>query len=292
MSSVVTSASVEAGRSGRVVVRWELAGPDHGVLVALGGRPDLVDHTAALHVAAGQRSVELKRPAVTHVYAAVSPSARGSGLLAAERRVILEGATNFRDLGGYATVEGRHTRWGRVFRSDAFHALTDDDVDRLADLGISVVYDLRSKQERNPQPNVFTADGHPRSVQLPLGSGADEHCGLPPVEVLRAGTGFIVDLYRGMLEHSATTFGALLSGLAEPDALPAVFHCMWGKDRTGVAAALLLSALGVAQEDVVVDYGLTERFRRAPDIEATLARLCAAGVPARPPPGSLRRRSG
>jgi protein-tyrosine phosphatase len=54
---------------------------------------------------------------------------------------------------------------------------------------------------------------------------------------------------------------------------------MWGKDRTGVAAALLLSTLGVAQEDVVVDYGLTEQFRRAPDVEATLARLHAAGVP-------------
>ena len=279
MDSVVRAASIEGGAPERVVVRWELDGADHGVLVALGARPDLVDHADAVAVAAGERSVELERPAVTQVYAAVSPAAGGSGLLAAERRVVLEGATNFRDLGGYATADGRHTRWGRVFRSDAFHALTDDDVGRLADLGMRVVYDLRSERERDLQPNVFTDDDAVRSVQLPLGSGADEHGGLPPVEVLEAGAGFIVELYRGMLDHSAPTFGALLSGLAEPDALPAVFHCMWGKDRTGVAAALLLSTLGVAQEDVVVDYGLTERFRRAPDVEATLARLHAAGVP-------------
>ncbi len=99
------------------------------------------------------------------------------------------------------------------------------------------------------------------------------------MEELEAGAGFMVGLYRGMLEHSPEVFGALLSGLAESDALPAVFHCLWGKDRTGVAAALLLGALGVAHADVVDDYALTDRFRRVLDVEATLARLQAAGVP-------------
>ena len=64
-----------------------------------------------------------------------------------------------------------------------------------------------------------------------------------------------------------------------PDALPAVFHCLWGKDRTGVAAALLLSALGVSQADVVDDYMLTEQYRSQQDVKTALARLQAAGVP-------------
>ena len=66
-------------------------------------------------------------PAIARVYVSVSPSGGGSGLVGAERRVLLEGAVNFRDLGGYATTDGRRTRWGSVFRSDAFHALTDED---------------------------------------------------------------------------------------------------------------------------------------------------------------------
>ena len=275
---MVTAASVEPGADGRVAVSWEVTGADHGVLVAVGPRPDRLDHAGAVAIPAGQRSVELSRPVATQVYAAVSPATGGSGLLAAERRLVFDGVSNFRDLGGYATVDGRRTRWGCVFRSDAFHSLTDDDVGRFADLGMRVVYDLRSERERDLQPNVFT-DDDVRSVQLPLGSGADAHGRLPPVEELEAGAGFMVGLYRGMLEHSPEVFGALLSGLAESDALPAVFHCLWGKDRTGVAAALLLGALGVAHADVVDDYALTDRFRRALDVEATLARLQAAGVP-------------
>jgi protein-tyrosine phosphatase len=59
------------------------------------------------------------------------------------RRVPFEGATNFRDLGGYPTVDGGTTRWGKVYRSDGLQSLTDDDVDRFEQLGIKVVYDLR-----------------------------------------------------------------------------------------------------------------------------------------------------
>ena len=86
-------------------------------------------------------------------------------------------------------------------------------------------------------------------------------------------------LYRGMVANAAPVFGALLSGLAEPDALPAVFHCLWGKDRTGVAAALLLSVLGVPQPDVIEDYMLTEQYRSQEDVRIALARLEDAGVP-------------
>ena len=74
-------------------------------------------------------------------------------------------------------------------------------------------------------------------------------------------------------------FGTLLSGLAEPGVFPAVFHCLWGKGRTGIAAALLLSALGVPQDDVVDDYMLAEQFRSQPDVMTALARLEEAGVP-------------
>ena len=168
---------------------------------------------------------------------------------------------------------------GFVFRSDAFHALTEDDLVRFGELGVRVIYDLRSDNERVAHPNVLPEDGTVRLVEMALSAGQDDDGALPPLEQLLEGSGFLLGLYRGLVSNGAPVFGALLSGLAEPDALPAVFHCLWGKDRTGIAAALLLSALGVPQSDVVDDYMLTEQFRSEPDVVAALARLVDAGVP-------------
>ena len=280
MHSVVTDVSVESSDHGRrLVIGWQLAGPDRGVEVAVGPRPDLIDHSRAVIVPPGRRSLDVDRPPSARVYVSVSPAGGGSGLLAGERRVLLEGAVNFRDLGGYATIDGRRTRWGRVFRSDAFHALTDEDRSRFSELGMRVIYDLRSDSERMSHPNAVPEDDTVRSVELFLSSGTDETGALPPLEQLLEGSGFLLGLYRGMVSNSAPVFGTLLSGLAEPDALPAVFHCLWGKDRTGVAAALLLSALGVPQADVVDDYMLTEQFRSQQDVRTAVARLQVAGVP-------------
>jgi len=276
--SIVTDVNVERDELGGLVVTWTIEGPDRGVEVASGPRPDRIDHARAVSVAPGQRSLHVEGPASTRSYFSVSPAGGGSGLVAAERRVPFEGAVNFRDLGGYVTSDGRRTQWGRIFRSDAFHALTDDDRERFGELGLRVIYDLRSDIERQSQPNVVPDDGVLRSVELVLSSGEDEH-GLPPLEQLLEGPGFVLGLYRDLLSNGAPVFGALLSGLADADALPAVFHCLWGKDRTGVAAALLLTAVGVPQADVVDDYMLTETFRSQHDVTAALARLNAAGVP-------------
>ena len=153
------------------LIGWQLAGPDHGVEVAVGPRPDLIDHSRAVIVPPGRRSLELDRPPSARLYVSVSPADGGSGLLAAERRVLLEGAVNFRDLGGYTTVDGRRTRWGCVFRSDAFHALTDEDRSRFSELGLRVIYDLRSDSERMSHPNVIPDDDTLRSVDLFLSAG-------------------------------------------------------------------------------------------------------------------------
>ena len=279
MHAVVTAVNVELRDEGRLTIGWELVGADHGVEVAVGPRPDLIDHSCSVAVPAGQRSLEIERPASTRVYVSVAPAGGGSGVVAAERRVLLDGVVNFRDLGGYATIDGRRTRWGCVFRSDAFHALTEDDLIRFGELGVRVIYDLRSDNERVAHPNVLPEDGTVRVVEMALSAGQDDDGALPPLEQLLEGSGFLLGLYRGLVSNGAPVFGALLSGLAEPDALPAVFHCLWGKDRTGIAAALLLSALGVPQADVVDDYMLTEQFRSEPDVVAALARLVDAGVP-------------
>ncbi|HEX6658483.1 MAG TPA: hypothetical protein VF065_10405, partial [Ilumatobacter sp.] len=91
MHSIVTDVTVERDDQGGLVVEWTIEGPDRGVEVAAGPRPDRIDHARAVAVAPGQRSLHVEKPASTRSYFSVSPAGGGSGLVAAERRVPFEG---------------------------------------------------------------------------------------------------------------------------------------------------------------------------------------------------------
>jgi protein-tyrosine phosphatase len=167
---------------------------------------------------------------------------------------------NFRDLGGYRTSDGRRTRWGRIFRADALHALTASDRSIFEALNLRVIYDLRSDLERAQRPNAVPPPFGLRSVALPLISSQQADLASIVAQV-DDGEGFLLHVYRGMVARSARVFGELLNGVAGDDGLPAVFHCAAGKDRTGMTAAILLSVLGVHEDDVLDDYELTSRHR-------------------------------
>lgn len=175
-----------------------------------------------------------------------------------ERLVTLEGGTNFRDVGGYETAGGGRVRWGLVFRSGALHRLTAADLASLAALGLRVVYDLRSDEERDLAPSMT---GGIRYEPLPISGDAartEEHTALfIEGRLTDVPADFLVHVYQAMAEGAAPIFGELLTRLAEPDGLPALVHCTAGKDRTGIAAALLLSVLGVDDAAIVDDYELS-----------------------------------
>jgi protein-tyrosine phosphatase len=190
------------------------------------------------------------------------------------------GATNFRDLGGYATSSGGQTRWRRVFRSDGLYKLTPDDLVAFDKLGVGVIYDLRRPDEceRQPGPRVC------RQVELPSRRVFDTD-----PSTLREridGERWLFDDYRGMLAQAGTVFGWLFSRLAERHEGPAVFHCTGGKDRTGMVAALLLSCLGVHREAILDDYELSSHYRNAEAVAAfvdlfvanRIARPAAEGI--------------
>jgi protein-tyrosine phosphatase len=168
------------------------------------------------------------------------------------RHVLLVGAQNFRDLGGYQTAHG-HTRWGRIYRADALTALSDDDVAALLQRGLNSVVDLRFEREVLESPNVFrehpTVQYHhnPVLIEDPAARGAAESIGTLDFRAFNV----------GMIKNSAQTFAYLFHLLGQPSAYPLVFHCRGGRDRTGVAAALVLSAAGVARADIVEDYVLS-----------------------------------
>ena len=177
------------------------------------------------------------------------------------RRLIgLEAVHNFRDLGGYATADGRSTRWRTLFRSDGLYRLRGaDDMSRVRQLGLKSVIDLRTEREQREQ-GIFPTDDievtfHHLSIVDVTWSDTETPKFDDEVE-------FLVWGYRDMLEIGSSRFADAMHVLAQTDSLPAVFHCAAGKDRTGVLAALLLSSLGVDDAQICADYGLTKDAMR------------------------------
>lgn len=185
------------------------------------------------------------------------------------RLIPLQGVSNFRDLGGYAGEGGRPLRWRRLFRSDHFGALTESDRAQLAALGIARSFDFRGVNERAATPYQLPgAVQHPLSIEptvvqrLQELAAAGSQVTVPVVQDLMA------DLYRALVLDQSHRFQELFDHLLAADA-PVVFHCTAGKDRTGVAAALILLALGVPRDVVLQDYLLTNKHYRHPPLPQT-----------------------
>jgi protein-tyrosine phosphatase len=269
--AVLSDVTVDRDGDGTLVVSWTTS-DDIAVDVAVGTTPTADEH--ALVVSAATSSpLRLDGVGSGRIYVSLTP-AGGRSMVVAERRVPFVGITNLRDLGGYPAADGGTTRWGRVFRADALHKLTAEDLEAFAALGVQTVFDLRGDVERDEFPGPVPSR-HVPITGRPVGITAPP----PPSDMSAAdGERILRDMYVGILEHSAANVAAVLRGLADPDAVPAVFHCHGGKDRTGVVAAVLLLTLGVDRETVLDDYEATRRYRRLEDQQDSLANLLANGV--------------
>jgi protein-tyrosine phosphatase len=279
MEPVVVQVAVDGDGRGNLEVSWVLEGRGP-VEVATGPTPERIDHGHPRAVVSGEDRVVLRALGPGRHYVSVAPMGGGSAVVAAERLVVLEGSMNFRDLGGYRTDDGGRTRWGRVFRSDALHALTVEDVALVGQLGLRVVYDLRHEVERSKQPSVLPDDV--RAEVLSIGGAAGEQREI--TERILAGEldgiddAFMADVYEQMAARDAATFVRLLTGLTDHEGLPALFHCTAGKDRTGMAAMLLLAVLGVGDEVILDDYELTGRYWTERRIAGLRPRFERAGI--------------
>ena len=173
---------------------------------------------------------------------------------------LLQGASNFRDVGGYLNAQGRRVRRGQVFRSDHLAGLTGEDMTRLQALGIGHSLDFRGAQECAATP--YAIAGVER-VALTIEPTVIARMQALVAQGVVPTTEDTVDLmretYRDFVNHNAATFGKFLKHLLEQPT-PQVFHCTAGKDRTGFAAALLLSALDVDRATIEHDYLLTNQL--------------------------------
>jgi len=182
-----------------------------------------------------------------------SPTSSPAGAADPTRTLAFEGCVNFRDLGGYRTADGRQIGWRRLFRADGLSKLTEADHRQLTELGVATVIDLRTVDEAE-QRGRFPVDRVPvRYVDLPLTDV------LPTPEELPSWgqASYVAGRYGEMVARGAPALTGAFEVLGSGDALPAVFHCSAGKDRTGVLAALVLAFLGVPDRTIVEDYHLS-----------------------------------
>ncbi|MBK9344365.1 MAG: tyrosine-protein phosphatase [Dehalococcoidia bacterium] len=185
-----------------------------------------------------------------------------------ERHLSLEGCTNFRDLGGYQTADGRTTRWRTLFRSGDPSLMTPADIERVRALGISTVIDFRSGS----------------SIRLLVGTLSREARSYRPLalepewvdqDLLARWPEASLSYMRHPSARAQLKAG--IDALAGESSLPAVFHCSQGKDRTGMFAAIVLGGLGVLDTDIAADFQLSARYFDPGSFRDLLAAVAAQG---------------
>ena len=182
------------------------------------------------------------------------------------RDIPLQNASNLRDLGGWPTADGRQVRTGLVFRAPALINLALSDATAVARLGLRTICDFRGVRERANAPVDIAGVNN---VSLPI----EPSVGASLRDILRTGQAsghvspdemfdLLRDAYRAYALRSFAQYRALFARMLAPGGLPILLHCSAGKDRTGFGSALLLTALGVAWDDVIEDYLATNRLWR------------------------------
>lgn len=170
-----------------------------------------------------------------------------------QRRFQFEQVFNFRDLGGYRASDGRTVRWRRLFRSAEHHRMSDAEAERThRELGIRTVIDLRSEgeSEHRLEPGPLVREG---VTKHRFGMGD------PKSKYIARDAGEWNPNFAAMLDSGAGNWVKAVTLLSHEEAYPALFHCVTGKDRTGVLAVLILDVLGVDEETMIEDYALSQQ---------------------------------
>jgi len=177
------------------------------------------------------------------------------------REVKLEGAVNFRDIGGYKTKDGKKVKMNVLYRSAALNTLTDKDLNKLSALNIKYNFDFRgpyevkTAQDRMPDNTI--------RISLPAGS---ENIGdsnyMKNIASMLKSDSYLLGFYTNLTPFKDRYTPLFDSLLANKTQSPILFHCTAGKDRTGIAAALILYALGVEDQTIYEDYEATNYYRR------------------------------
>lgn len=197
----------------------------------------------------------------------------GGQWVAASPHVVLQGTPNFRDYGGHLTTTGRQVAWGKLYRSGRLASLTDTDVASFRQLGIDMVFDFRQESEQAGDPSRFPVGAEPNIIALPITPGNTTGLFERIVDGTLSAEEMTVamrDINRQLAISEAGVYRKMFEQVLNHRGGASLIHCAAGKDRTGFAAAMMLSALGVPLSTIMNDYLLTRRYF---SVEAEIERI-------------------
>jgi protein-tyrosine phosphatase len=191
-----------------------------------------------------------------------------SDVPANDQVIHLKGTSNTRDIGGYQTSDLRTLRRGQIIRSENLSRLTASDFQKLEEMGVKTVIDLRTDREHDQSPTVWQGDNPPEFFHFPIGDAKNDW--FKAQRRMIKGNRFsqeqaqehMVEGYRMIAEVGTPSYQKLMSLVLDETNWPVLIHCQAGKDRSGVAVALLLEAVGVDRKIIMEEYLLTNEISR------------------------------
>ena len=276
---------------GNYIIKWETFPPMEGtVKIYESSVPDsfnLSSPIAELEINKGVKDVFFVQTAKRSYFKLVFNKKYSA--ITAERTIPTQNIFNLRDLGGYYTVNGRQTRWGKLYRSSSLARATFQDKKTLNNLGIQTIIDFRTDRERYKYPSKYVAR---QTFYFPLrGNPYNVYFDRILSKEMKAGDVKIYaqDMFSFLLENNSDYFIKMFDILSDADNYPVLIHCFSGSDRSAVAAALILAALDIDMDQIINDYMLantqqidinslippnTNIFLQDPDVQETFTALC------------------
>ena len=245
-------------------ISFSLTNDSHSVRISASSDPGgKSGRVPVLQTSQTKVTVEAGKPG-QRMYFFLEPD-HGRGREVSIRHIMLQGTPNFRDIGGYKTIDGRFVKWGLVYRTGVLSYLTSSDFTYLRQLGVRVVCDFRTRQENEEAPEKWVPHSGATMVAVPIGPDnnqsptasfeqlAQEHATIEQFQQS------MEKVYANFILQFSPEYARVFTELKQ-DHLPLVYHCTAGKDRTGVFTALLLHILGVPQKTILEDYELTNKY--------------------------------
>jgi len=204
------------------------------------------------------------------------PAALPQEQRSAHRLLNFEGISNFRDLGGYSTQDGRRVKWGKLYRSGTFAEASRADLAGLSALGLETFIDFRSELEKTEEPNRLPDPPGFTVIDIPVLDDGNKALVGEVMDRIESGNfdGFdpnqaMLTANRQFASEFTPQFKEFVHTVLQADGTPMVWHCSAGKDRSGFAAAILLRILDVPPETIMQDYMAS----RAPALQSRKGQL-------------------
>lgn len=192
-----------------------------------------------------------------------------AGEIPYERIIDLKGTTNTRDIGGYAAGDQLILRSGKIIRSENLSRLTENDFQKLEEIGVKTVIDLRTEKEHGKKPTEWIGEHPPQFYHFPVGHAENEWFKKQRSLVTKnrfteeQSLELMKDGYRMILDEGTDSYRQLMEVVLDEDNWPILIHCNAGKDRAGIATTLILEALGVERDVIMEEFLMTNEIGRS-----------------------------